>query len=575
MGAIFGFSGWSGKKSKAMADALRHRGTPPARTHASIRSTACWLPSRSNNGGIIEHRGQVIALAGRFFADRKKTHMAPLLRSYRETGLNFIRDLRGAYVLAVLDEDRIHLARDPAGLRTMYYGVYDDRFIFAVEPQGILAWSGFARNLRPAAVAQYFSCGFVPGAETMLENLWELPPGHTVTFARGKVEPPRRFFFPEQAEKEERSEQEWAAELTSLHGRVLADQLPANGSVGLFLSGELGSAAVGAEALRQYEEKIPSWSICFSDDQSGSDYIGAVADHIGTYHQEVLIQPKDFLQSLDEAVPAAGEPIGDPSSVLMYMLSATAAKEAEHVLNGAGCSLVFGGAHMLPVLLRHWYGGVEQEPFFREQAYLSSCCGAYGELNALLTPEWRSLYNTHEALEGLLTPFLQTGRTGNFLDMLSAADIRLKGGHMQLPLLERMIGAYGINSLSPLFDDRLIAMSFRMPCALKISRGIEKRIIRRAYNKLLPEILIKRRERPKSGSGPGLPSFFWLRGECKKYARKLLSRRNIKRGGIFQPDRVEELLALRPEQTLPRHERTLWLLISFELWRRKVLHEKT
>ncbi|MCI5210898.1 MAG: hypothetical protein D3910_19415, partial [Candidatus Electrothrix sp. ATG2] len=250
MGAIFGFSGWSGKKNRAMANALSHRGNPPARTHASIRSTACWLPSRSNHGGIIEHRRQVVALSGRLFTDQKKTHMAQLLRSYREKGLDFVRDLRGAYVLAVLDEDCIHLARDPVGLRTIYYGLYNDRFIFAVEPQGVLAWSGFDRTLRPAAVAQYLSYGFVPGSGTMLENLWELPPGHTVTFAQGKVAAPRRFFSFEQVDKkEQRSEQEWGAEFISLHKQALADQLPANGSVGLFLSGGLCSAAVGAEVL--------------------------------------------------------------------------------------------------------------------------------------------------------------------------------------------------------------------------------------------------------------------------------------------------------------------------------------
>ncbi len=251
------------------------------------------------------------------------------------------------------------------------------------------------------------------------------------------------------------------------------------------------------------------------------------------------------------------------------MHSAVATQEVEYVLTGAGASLVFGGTHMLPVLLRHWYGGMEQGPFFREQAYLSSCCGAYDELNALLTPEWRSLYNTHEALEGLLTPFFQAGRAGNFLDMFSAANIRLKGGHMQLPLMERMTSAYGMTSLSPLFDERLLDMSFRMPPALKISRGIEKRIIRQAYNKSLPKSIIE-----QAKSGVDFPARFWLRRECKKYARKILSRRVVKRAGIFNPGRVEELLALAPEQTLPRHERTLWLLVTFELWRQKVLNEK-
>ncbi|MCI5210419.1 MAG: hypothetical protein D3910_16890, partial [Candidatus Electrothrix sp. ATG2] len=227
------------------------------------------------------------------------------------------------------------------------------------------------------------------------------------------------------------------------------------------------------------------------------------------------------------------------------------------------------GTHMLPVLLRHWYGGVNQNPYFREQVYLSSCCGAYDDLNALLTPEWRNLYNAHEELEAFLTPFFRHDEGDNFLDKLSVANIQLQAGHMHFPLMERMTGAYGVSSLSPLSDERLIALSFRLPSALKFRRGSEKEIIRQAYSQALPNWLIKRTK-----SGVEFPTHFWLRKECKKYARQILGKRAIKRAGIFNPNRVEELLSLKREQTLPQHERALWLLISFELWRRKVLNEK-
>ncbi|WPD24254.1 MAG: asparagine synthase-related protein [Candidatus Electrothrix scaldis] len=569
MGAIFGFSGWSGKKSRAMADALSHRGTPPARTHASIRSTACWLPARSNHGGIIEHRGQVIALAGRLYTDQQKTHMAPLLRSYREKGLDFVRDLQGAYVLSILDEDRIHLARDPSGLRTIYYGLYNDRFIFAVEPKGVLAWTGFARDLRPAAVAQYLSFGFVPGMETMLENLWELPPGHTVTFAQGRIEPPSCFTSFHQIKKEEQNEQAWEAELVSLHGQALADQLPNGETIGLFLSGGLGSSVIGAELLRKGEQHIPSWSIGFEDEPKGLEQAKKIAHHIGTEHQEILIRPKDFLENLDKVILAADEPPGDPSAVLMYMLSEKVAEDVRYILTGTGNTLAFGGRHMLPVLLRHWYGGLEHGPFFREQAYLSSCNGAYSLVPTLLTPEWRSLYNTHDALEGLLTPFLQPG-PGSFLDKLSATNILLKGGHMQLPLIERMTGAHRLTSLAPLFDERLLSLSFRMPSILKINQGREKILLRRAYSSLLPQNALEH-------SAPSLafPARFWQRKECKKYARKILSRRSLKQAGIFHPERINDLLSLPTEQIQPQHDQILWLLLTFELWRRKILNEKT
>ncbi|XOF32632.1 MAG: asparagine synthetase B family protein [Candidatus Electrothrix sp. YB6] len=574
MGAIFGFSGWSGKKNRAMAAALSHRGIPPARTHASIRSTACWLPSRSHHGGIIEHCGQVIALAGRLFTDKKETRMAKLLRSYRDQGLDFVRNLHGAYVLAVLDEDRIHLARDPAGIRTIYYGFYNDRFIFAVEPKGVLAWSGFARNLRPAAVAQYFSFGFIPGRETMLENLWELPPGHTVTFANGRVEPPRCFFSVEEEEKEEKDEQAWMDEFVHIHEQAVRDQLPESGSVGLFFSGGPGSGIVSAEVIRQCGKKLPSWSIRVGDPPGNphgqSRSVADLAEHIGSDHREISVQPKEFLARVQDVIHALNEPVADPSAVFEYMLSAAAAGEVEYVVNGAGASPVFGGADNIPILLRHWYGGIKQGRFFRERTYLSSCFGAYDELNNLLTPEWRSLYNSHEALEGILTPFFEAERPENFLDKLSAVNIRLRGGNMILPKTERMTGVHGLNSLSPLFDDRLIRLSFRMPSTLKLRQGTDKIILRQAYKNILPQEFADRQD-----SGLQLFRQSDFRRALRSYVRRFLGRREIKQAGIFNPDRVRELLNLPPEQTLPRHEQILWMLVTFEIWRRTVLREKT
>ena len=140
---------------------------------------------------------------------------------------------------------------------------------------------------------------------------------------------------------------------------------------------------------------------------------------------------------------------------------------------------------------------------------------------------------------------------------------------MQLPLMERMIGAHGLTSLSPLFDERLLSMSFRMPSALKLNQGLEKILLRRAYSSLLPRDII---EHPIPGTA--FPARFWQRGECKKYARKVLNKRSLNRAGIFNPEKIKDLLSLTPAQVRPQHDQVLWLLLTFELWRRKVLNDK-
>ncbi|MCI5131599.1 MAG: hypothetical protein D3904_08755, partial [Candidatus Electrothrix sp. EH2] len=415
-----------------MAAALSHRGIGPAQVQSTAYATAAWLPSRSGHGGIVEQAGIVLALAGHVFGSKEGSGPAALLRCYQKSGLDFVHDLRGSYVLAVLDQDCIHLVRDKAGTRTIYYGVHKNRFVFAIEPKGVLAWPDFPRRLRPAALAQYLSFSFIPGSGTMLEDLRELLPGHSVTFAQGRVGEPRSFFVFDQQEKEDKEEQEWVREFYTLHQQAVADRLPESGSAGLFLSGGLDSSIVGAEVMRQRTTRsstaLPSWSVHFGNQYPNElEFSRTAAERIGSDHREVLIRPKDFLPRLSDIIYHLDEPIGDPVTMPNYMLSAIAAKEVDYVFNGEGGDPVFGGPKNIPMLLQHWYGGIERGPLFREQAYLASYRRAYDDLEYLITPEWRSQYSSHEALEGLLTPFFMAQQPENFLDKLCAINIRLKG----------------------------------------------------------------------------------------------------------------------------------------------------
>ncbi len=151
MSAIFGFSGWSGKATKNMAAVLGHRGRPPAHVQSSIQSTAAFLSSRPGHGGIVEEKGLVLAVAGQIYGEQEIS-LLQLLRRYRQQGMAFVKDLCGSFVLAILDRENIHLARCSSGARTIYYGMHRDAFVFAIEPKGVLAYPGFPRALRPAAV---------------------------------------------------------------------------------------------------------------------------------------------------------------------------------------------------------------------------------------------------------------------------------------------------------------------------------------------------------------------------------------------------------------------------------------
>ncbi len=183
-----------------------------------------------------------------------------------------------------------------------------------------------------------------------------------------------------------------------------------------------------------------------------------------------------------------------------------------------------------------------------------------------MNPDWLARIDFRTDLEAVLSPFFKGPGPPLLLHRMLAANIRLKGAHLILPKVERMLAAHGVTPLSPLFDEDLIRLGFSLPPRLILSRGIEKVILKAAYRELLPEPIL---QRPKSGMR--VPVHFWFQGELKRYARHILSRRALIRAGIFNADRVKQLLTYDIEESRGRYGIRLWMLITFEIWRRLVV----
>jgi asparagine synthase (glutamine-hydrolysing) len=184
----------------------------------------------------------------------------------------------------------------------------------------------------------------------------------------------------------------------------------------------------------------------------------------------------------------------------------------------------------------------------------------------LLALEWRAQIDERRDLDQVIRPFFEAPRPERFLDKLSSINIRLKGAHLILPKVERMLGAARIVPLSPLFSEAMVRLSFQMPSRLKLSGGVEKVVLKLAYEDQLPPEVIAR---PKSGMR--VPVHFWFRGELKRYARKILNPRHVRRAGMFDPERVKQLLNYDTQEGPGRYGIRLWMLITLEMWRRIVL----
>jgi asparagine synthase (glutamine-hydrolysing) len=633
MGAVWGFTGPpDARVATSMGSVLSHRGGPRIDATVDSRST---IQLREPHGalcigtvppGIYEapQQGLTLALCGWLtgIGDARLAHAAAeipsaspvpfyrlLTERFRAEGPRVFDHLRGAYILVVRDGPAIHITRDGAGNRTVFYARRGDDWLFGIEPKAITAVAAFSKRIRPAALAQYLACSFVPGWGTMLEDLYELKAGHTVTLQSGQParlcrwfrfeedEPPYRQMadptnggnsdasvisaFPPSVSSSgdascialpvstsDAADERLAARFRQEMERAVAQRIPRGEPVGVFLSGGLDSSIITAELARQIGGKnVRTWAIHFGPKYRHElEFARAVAERCGTVHEEVLIQPRNFLPRLRRMVWHLDDPIGDPITQPNFELAAHVSRDVRYIFNGEGGDPCFGGPKNIPMMLHHWYGGLDRQDNFRERHYLESYRRAWDEIHFLLSDEVRQQIDVGRDLDGVFAPYLRAEHPRLFLNRLTSINIREKGAHLIQPKVERMLAAHGLTPLAPLFDERLIRFSFRMPPRWKLHRGIEKTILKRAYENELPAEVI---HRPKSGMR--VPVQYWFRGEMRRYARKILSPKAVRRAGLFNPERVKQLLDYNIEEGRGRYGLRLWMLITFELWRRIVV----
>src|ERR1700730_9702109 len=309
------------------------------------------------NGEIYNYRElrERLNSLGHRFATQSDTEI--LVHAWEEWGEDCLEELRGMFALALLDLRKryataplLFLARDPLGIKPLYYTQTGDGFAFASEVRALVAAGIAPKKLSQDALTSYFLLGSVSEPVSLLDGVFSLPPGH-----RMLVYVPERRRMPRArawwdatrspAAKEARTTRDFSSAARSLRPRLedaVRAHLIADVPVGLFLSSGLDSSAIAALAARA-RAGICSFTLSFP----GTAYDEAplarsIAKHCGTQHREVPLEGDAVVSRLDEAVAALDQPSMD--GINTYFVS-WAAREAglKVALSGLGGDELFGG----------------------------------------------------------------------------------------------------------------------------------------------------------------------------------------------------------------------------------------
>jgi asparagine synthase (glutamine-hydrolysing) len=256
------------------------------------------------NGEIYnfrELRGELEA-HGQVFRSGSDTEV--LLALHARHGLGFLDRLRGMYALALWDEERrrLLLARDPLGVKPLYYSQEGGTLRFASQVQALLAGGALSRTLDPVGVAGFLLWGSVPEPGTLYRGIRALPAGHHLVVEDGRAGDPLPHGFPIPT----------AATLEEALDEAVRAHLVSDVPVAVFLSAGLDSALVAALAVRAGGPPPSTFTLSFEPlagtDDDEAPGAARLAAHLGTRHLHRLIGADDFRNLWAEAVAAMDQP---------------------------------------------------------------------------------------------------------------------------------------------------------------------------------------------------------------------------------------------------------------------------
>jgi asparagine synthase (glutamine-hydrolysing) len=324
MAGIAGIAG--GKKQKetveCMLESIRHRGPDTARMHisrnCSVGVCASQL-SETRGQGFAQDKDLTVLFDGEIYNPRARgvSDAEVALSLFREYGRTFASHLQGVFACAVCNGDRIILARDPVGVRPMYWGTTaDGEFCFASEAKALVG---------------------------VAEDVSELPPSTTYSVSTGLAG-----YIPDYPPVEMEDDLEDAKEtLRDVLTRAVARRLE-DGAVGAcLLSGGLDSSVIAAVA-HDLGAEIPLITVGMKD-APDLENASIMAKHLGMEHHVKLYETADICESLPNAVWMLESFEEDcvSGAISNLFASARANKLTNCILSGEGGDELFGGYHLL------------------------------------------------------------------------------------------------------------------------------------------------------------------------------------------------------------------------------------
>ncbi len=535
----------------------------------------CGLRALVYNGELYndeELRREILTFDRRPF--RTQCDTETVFRALELWGERAIERFRGMFALAWWDSPRkrLTLARDPLGIKPLYFGHVAGEFVYASEPTAILAHPQWSAQPNLAMVSAYLTTiRTVIGADTLFEGIFAVEPGQIISIdsAGDELQLSSRSFWsaPESSESDCSDELVRRAIESSVESHLCAD-VP----VCALLSGGLDST-ITTSIAHQHIQQLRTYCAGARTDGEDTDLACArtIAEELKVSHDQAVLTQDYFCEHWPAMIHALGVPLSTPNEVAIHAVAARLRADGCIVtISGEGADEFFAG-YDAPMLAAWQFSRMDESRSIGGRFQLESNAWAPSRAKSILfhSNVW-SAVEQDAHLGAVYDNIFATceQEAGPFADP-AEAHLRFLQKVNLAGLLQRLDTATmlaGVEGRTPLADVRVAELACALPMNRKfipddqssdagggvaVHAGVQAKIaLRSAFAGRIPELAL---HRPKA-SFP-LPFQSWIAEMAPQLRDSPLAQ------ALFTTDAIETVAAAPTEQW-----RLAWPMINIALW---------
>ncbi|MGK0466718.1 asparagine synthase (glutamine-hydrolyzing) [Clostridium sp.] len=427
-----------------------------------------------------------------------------LLVAYIFWGEECVKHVNGIYAFGVWSEkqQKLFLARDPLGVKPLFYTFNDNSLIFGSELKTLLAHPKVEPIVDKKGLTELFGFGPArPLGSGIFKNISELPPAFILSYDKNGFK--TKEYWQLSAKGHDENLSTTTEHLRHLLVDSIERQLVADVPVCTFLSGGLDSSAISAVASSYFKRNnmsnLNTYSIDYADNKqffkptefqpnTDADWIYKMVDYIGSDHHNIIIDTPELASALKDAVISNDLPgMADVDSSL-YLFCKEVRKNSTVALSGECADELFGGY-----------------PWFRREEDINSTTFPWSksvsDRKSILSNDLQSLpleeYVQAKYDESVAQVPKLKGESQREHRMRELFYLNIKWFMVTLlTRKDRMSMASGLEVRVPFADQRLVEYAFNIPMDMKYYKDREKGLLRESLKGLLPDDVLWRKKSP-------------------------------------------------------------------------------